>query len=235
MKPVENYNLFFMPLLAIVLVFLFYRTCTVQKETKAYLYGFFSGIFLWQVVGEVASIPVPKGLITQYSDLNIKVLGGYFYVISGWVLLTMLWRTQAIRNSVAVCFMTFLGIWTFELYMDNYTTKVPIDMMPTIANCISLVALILSAFILYFARKAATVEKKTVMGCLLYLTIATFLSATSQWKKPSAFYIKHEASYVDKEIEELKAERDQILKLKEYMILKGWLKREINNQNEGKL
>ena len=32
MKPIENYNLFFTPVLAIILAFLFYRMCTEQKE-----------------------------------------------------------------------------------------------------------------------------------------------------------------------------------------------------------
>jgi len=226
MKPIENYNLFFTPVLAIILAFLFYRMCTEQKESKSYLYAFFGAIVLWQLVGELASLPVPSGIITQFSDVNIKLLGGYFYVVTGWLILLLFWKTQSIKNSVAVCFMTFLGIWTFELYMDNYSLRVPVGMMPKIANIISLSAVVLSVVILYIAKKTASIEKKTVMGCLLYLTIAILLSSSGQWGKPSAFYIKYEAAGIGQEIEDLKAEQEHILKLKKYMIDKGWMKRE---------
>lgn len=226
MKPIENYNLFFTSVLAIILTFLLYRMCTEEKESKAYIYGFFGAIFLWQLVGELASLPVPSGIITQFSDVNIKLLGGYFYVVTSWLMLLLFWKTGSLKNAVAVCFMTFLGIWTFELYMDNYSIRVPVEMMPKIANMISICAVILSVVILYIAKKSASIEKKTVMGCLLYLTIAVLLSSSGQWGKPSAFYIKYEAAGIDQEIEDLKNEREHILKLKEHMIVKGWMKKQ---------
>ncbi len=36
-NPVENYNLFYMPLLAILFLFRFYRTCVEQKECRGYM------------------------------------------------------------------------------------------------------------------------------------------------------------------------------------------------------
>lgn len=232
-KPIENYNLFYMPLLAIVLMFLFYRACTEKKESKAYTYGFFAAIFTWQLFGEVASLPVPKGYITQFSDLNIKILGGYFYVVGGWIMLLLLWRTNVLRNSICVYLMTFLGLWTYELYMDNYSSNVSLDMMPVVANYITVVSVIATAILLYVARKTASIEKKTVMGCLLYLTISVLLMAPGQWKKPQSFYIKYEANHIEHEIASLQKEREKIIELKKYMVSKGLLENdELENQSK---
>ena len=225
-KPIENYNLVYMPLLAIVLGFLFYRACAEKKESKAYIYGFFAAIVTWQLFGEIASLPVPKGYITQFSDLNIKVLGGYFYVVGGWILLLLLWRTNALKNSMCVYLMTFLGLWSYELYMDNYSSNLPLDMMPVVANYITVAAVIVTAVLLYAARKTPSIEKKTVMGCLLYLTISVLLMAPGQWKKPQSFYIKYEADHIEHEITSLQEEREKIISLKKYMVSKGLLENE---------
>lgn len=217
MKPVENYNLFLMPFLAVLFFFLFYRTCVEQKTSKAFGYGFFSGIVLWQLIGEIASIPVPKGVITQYANLELKVLGGYFYVVVGWLILKVLWLTKSIRNSVAVALMTFLGIWTFELYMHNYSAHVPLEMMPKVANAVLVVFIILSIIILVAAKKAGTPEKRSVMGVLLYLTLSVIMMSAGQWRKPMTFYMTHEAAHIEHQIEAMQEELEYIQKLKAHM------------------
>ena len=121
-NPIVNYNLYYVPILAIVLGYLFYRCCIEENEARGYLFGFFAALFAWPLIGEVANIPVDKGLITQFSDFNIKLMGAYFYVASAWALLHVMWRTGALKKTVCVFFMTFLSIWTFELYMDGYSS-----------------------------------------------------------------------------------------------------------------
>lgn len=121
-NPVVNYNLFYVPILTIILGWLFYRCCTETKEARSCVFGFFAAIAAWPLIGEVASIPVDKGVITQFSDFNMKVLGAYFHVLACWGLLHIMWRTGALKKSVCVFFMTFLAIWSFELYMDNYSS-----------------------------------------------------------------------------------------------------------------
>jgi hypothetical protein len=213
-SPLTNYNLFYMPFLAVMVVFLVVKTCTVSRESKAYVYAFFAAIFTWQLLGEVASINVPAGYIIQFSNFNFKVIGAYFPVITGWVLLLILWRTRSIKNPVAVFFMTFLGLWSFELYMENYSLKVPLALMPAVANVLLVVFTLLTVFLLYVARKATTDERKTVMGCLLYLTITIVIMSSSQWKKPQSFYLKYEPAHIEHEIEDLKEELIYLNKLK---------------------
>ena len=214
MNPVANYNLFYMPFLALMFLFLLFKTCTIIKESKAYVYGFFAAIFAWQLLGEVATIPVPAGYIKQFSGFNFKVVGAYFPVIAGWLTLLVLWRTKAIKNSVAVFMMTFLELWTFELYMENYSLKLPLEMMPMVANIILVIFLLLTILIFYTAKKATTAEKKTVMGCLLYITITVVIMASGPWKKPQSFYLKYEPSHIEHEIEELQEELAYLNKLK---------------------
>ena len=43
--PVVNYNLYYVPALAIVLGYLFYRCCTEENESRGYLFGFFAALF----------------------------------------------------------------------------------------------------------------------------------------------------------------------------------------------
>lgn len=121
-NPVVNYNLFYMPIIAVLFGWLLYRCCTEQQEARSYLFGFFAALFAWPLIGEVPNIPVDEGVITQVSDFNIKLLGAYFHVLACWAILHILWRTGALKKSVCVFFMTFLAIWSFELYMDNYSS-----------------------------------------------------------------------------------------------------------------
>lgn len=226
MKPVANYNLFYVPLMAALFGFLFYRLCTEEKESKAYLYGYFAALLGWPLLGESPAIPVPEGIITQFSSVDLKTLGGYYYVIAGWVILKVLWRTKALKNSACVFFMTFLCIWTFELYMENYSSRVPLEMMPFIGNTVAVVAALVSALLIYLAKKARTLEKQTVMGCLLYITMALVIMGAGQWGKPQSFYIKYEGPHMELELKELQEEIKQFKNLKQEMIKRGWYKEE---------
>jgi hypothetical protein len=216
-NPVENYNLFYMPLLAILFLVLFYRTCVEKKESRGYIYGYFAALVSWPLIGEVASMPVDKGVVTQFTSMNIKLLGGYFYVLTGWALLKILWRTKALKNSVCVFMMTFLSIWSFELYMDNYSSRVPLEMMPVIASWVTIVSSIVAIVLLIIAWRSTSIEKKTFLGCILYIFIALIMMG-GQWKKPQTFYLKYEAKHIGHEIEELKEEQKYMKYLTNYML-----------------
>ena len=225
-NPVVNYNLFYTPILALIFFTLFYRTCVEQNESRGIIYGYFSALFAWPLIGEVASMPLDEGIVKQFSGINIKLLGGYFYVAAGWILLKIMWRTKAVKNSVNTFFMVFLSIWTFELYMDNYSSKIPIEMMPTIGNWVATVFGIASIVVLVIAWRTPSVVKKTVLGCILYITFSLTIMGSSQWKTPSKFYVKYEAAHIDHEIEELQEEKEYLEYLKNYMIKEGLAKEE---------
>ena len=218
MKPIENYNLIALPIFAFAFLYLFYKACTVSHDTRGYLFGYFAGIVMWQIVGEIPSIRVPSGAVLLFSDMNIKVLGGYFYVITGWILLYMLWKLKMLNSRAAYVFVIFLSIWTFELYMDNYSSRVPLAMMGMIANIITVVFLAISIVILYLAKKTASIERKTVLGGILYIALSIVLSASSQWKKPQSFYIKYGAAELETKIGEMQMELDHINQIKKQMI-----------------
>ncbi len=223
-EPIVNYNLYYVPILALMLGALFYRCCTEEDDTKGAVYGYFAALFAWPLIGEVATIPVEKGLILQFSDLNIKLLGGYFYVVAGWLMLKIMWRTGAMKKSVCVFFLVFLCIWTFELYMDNYSSKVPVPLMAPIAYTIGAVFSVVSLFLFWLARRTDSMLRKTVYGCLFYITLSLVMMGFTQWNKPSTFYIKYEAAHIGDEIESLKAEQQKLEDLKQYMTLKGYIK-----------
>ena len=286
-NPVVNYNLYYVPILAAILGALFYRCCIEENEAKGYLYGFFAAIFAWPLIGEVASIPVDKGIITRFSSLDIKTLGAYFFVSCGWVFLKILWRTGALKKSVCVFFMTFLSIWSFELYMENYSSMSstdyatvatlltiavlvmlvvclkyswnlfrvskpvkailgilivlglagstltnlrdvlgfvdPLQKMAGISSLVLMLALTASYIVLRTAKKTESMEKKTLMGCIFYILFALVLMS-GQWKEPQTFYVKYEAAGIPAEIEELKAEKEHLSSLADYMINKRMLK-----------
>ncbi len=223
-EPVENYNLFYVPILALLVVALLYRCCVEEDETKGYLYGYFAALFAWPLIGEVSTIPVQKGVITLFSDVNIKLLGGYYYLIFSWLFLFIFWTTGALKKSVCCFFLTFFCIWTFELYMDNYSSKVPIPLMWAIGNAIAAVFTILSLIILWLSRRTESLAQKTLLGCILYITISLVMMGAGQWKNPSKFYVKYEAGHIDHEIEELQAEKEHLEYLKWYMIYNGLAK-----------
>lgn len=217
MRPLVNYNLVIFPLLAAIALALFYKICTVTDENKAYLYAYACAIVLWQVLGELASIRVSEGVILQFSGVNIKLLGGYMYCVAFWVFLHILWRTHAIPNRFLFLMLIFLGIWTFELYMENYSMKLSLDMMPKVANAVLAVFLVLTAVILYAAWKSSNIGTQTVMGGLLYITLSVVIMAGGQWKKPQAFYVKYEKPVIESEIKELQGELEHLNQLREVM------------------
>lgn len=218
MKPIENYNLVAMPLFGLAFLFLLYKACTVEKNTRGYLYGYFAGILMWQFLGEIPSLRVPAGAVLQFSDMNIKVLGGYFYVLAAWGLLYMVWKLKMINSRAAYVFVIFLGIWSFEVYMDNYSSRVPLAMMGMVANIIMVVFLIASIIILVMARKSASLERKTVLGGVFYLMLNIVLMSSGQWKQPQSFYIKYGVQEIEQEIQELQKELEHITRIKQQMV-----------------
>ena len=107
--------------------------------------------------------------------------------------------------------------------MDNYSSKVPIELMPVIGNYVAAVAGLVAVILLIIARKTASLEKKTMMGCMLYITLALIIMGLQQWRQPSTFYVTYEAAHINKEIAELQEERDYLDFLKKYMLGKGML------------
>lgn len=213
MKPVVNFNLFLTPFLAISLLFLLYRACTVSRESAAYVYAFFAGIFAWQLFGEVASITVPEGVVTRWSAVDLKPLSAAFYVIGAWIGLKILWFTRAIKGPVAVFGLTFLSIWTFELYMENYSLSVPVESMPLVANILLGVFGFATVLLLILGWRARTPERKTVLGVLLYVSLSVVLLAAGQWREPQRFYVEHEGENLNRRIEELQQERQALDRL----------------------
>jgi hypothetical protein len=186
----------------------------VQQETRAYIYAFFTGNLMWQVLGEMSSLRVTQGLILQFSDVNIKTVGGYFFVLAGWTLLYMMWKTHCVKNQLLFGFMVFLGIWTIELYLDNYTKLVPLALMPKVANTLACIFALIGACALYAAKKSGSVIRQTVMGGVLYLAVSVILMAFSQWQKPQTFYLLHEAAAIEHEITAMQEELRYIDELK---------------------
>lgn len=213
--PVSNY----LPVLFIVLFallsFLFVRLCHESNEGKAFVYAFFSGIVLWQVVGELASIRVPKGVIHQISTLNIKESGCHIYIIIGWALLFLLWKTRSVPKRFAFLAMTFVGIWTFELYMENYSFLVPLEKMPAAANIFLVLSIILSAIVLVVAFRTTSELKQLVLGGVLYLLLSVMLMSAGQWKKPQAYYLKYEKGNIEYKIDHLNKELNYLKKLQD--------------------
>jgi len=220
MVPIANFNLFLMPLFAAGFLLLFYKASTEPVETKAYTCAYFAGMMLWQVLGELASLRVGAGLIQQFSDVNIKTVGGYFYILTGWAILFILWKSKALKNAVCFCFMIFLGIWSAELYLDNFTANVPLKLMPTIANILGIFGAAFSLWILFLAKKTTSINRQMALGGVLYLALSVVFMAGTLWRKPLTFYLKHEGVVIEHEIKELQAELIYMAELKDQIGMK---------------
>ena len=107
-------------------------------------------------------------------------------------------------------------------------------MMPTVANIVTVVFAVVSAVLIYIAKKAKTPEKQTVIGCLLYITIALVIMGSGQWKKPQSFYIRYHGPHMEIELKELKEEITYYKNLKQEMIKRGWYKEETGEKGEAK-
>ncbi|MDD3654862.1 MAG: hypothetical protein PHO01_11930 [Desulfotomaculaceae bacterium] len=213
--PIPNYLLLLFPVLLALFLFLFYKMSTAADEARAYIYSFFSAIVLWQVAGELASIRVPAGAILQLSSVDIKLTGSYIYVALGWLLLFILWKSKAIPGRFRFFSLIFLGIWTFELYMENYSANIPINLMPVIANIFLAISLLSSIWIIYKSRKDTSVLQQIVLGGILYLTVSIILMSAGQWKQPQSYYLKYEKSNLEYQLNQMQNELDYINDLRE--------------------
>jgi hypothetical protein len=220
MVPIANFNLFLMPLFIAGFLFLLYRSSNEPVETKAYTYAYFAGMMLWQVLGELASLRVSAGLIQQFSDVNIKTVGGYFYILMGWTILYILWKSKALKNAVCFCFMIFLGIWTAELYLDNFTAHVPLKLMLAIANILGIIGAAVSLWVIFLAKKTSSINRQMALGGVLYLTLSVVFMAGTLWRKPLTFYLKHEGVVIEHEIKCLQEELAYMAELKKQIGMK---------------
>ena len=91
---------------------------------------------------------------------------------------------------------------------------------------LGIAGIILSIILLVVARRASTNETKTVMGCLLYITLTVAMLGMGQWKKPQTFYVKYEAKHIGHEIKELQEKQVRIELLKKEMIKMGMFEEE---------
>ena len=91
-------------------------------------------------------------------------------------------------------------------------------MMGSIANVIMVVFLIASIIVLYLAKKAKTIERKTVLGGVLYLTLNLVLMSSGQWKQPQSFYMKYGPEEMQHQIREMQKELDHMNWIKQQMI-----------------
>ena len=223
-EPVRNYNLFYGAFLLIVFGAFLYLCATAEKLSKGYFYGYFAAILAWQLFGELASVPVDKGLVTQFSAVNIKLIGGYFYLIGLLVVIKILWRTGAIKPSIGVFGLTFCMVWGFELYMDNYSMLVDVENMPKYATMWGAAGVVITLLCLIIAWRATKPETKTLMGIIMYISLTLIMLGFGQWKKPQAFYVKHEAKAIENELKELEEKREHIKKLEQWMIDDGMIK-----------
>ena len=142
-------------------------------------------------------------------------MGGYLYVLAGWILLFIMWKTQVLRKRICFCFVIFLGIWSLELYLDNYSSSVPVELMPRVANIIGTVFIIVSMVLTLSGQKSGKHREADGLGGLLYLSVSIVLMAFTQWQKPQTFYLLHEKPMIEHEIKALQEELAYLNQLRE--------------------
>ncbi len=68
------------------------------------------------------------------------------------------------------------------------------------------------------AKRSASIERKTILGGVFYLTLNIVLMSSGQWKKPQDFYLKYEVPALQQELTEAQEKLDYIQRLKLQMI-----------------
>jgi hypothetical protein len=68
------------------------------------------------------------------------------------------------------------------------------------------------------AKRTASIERKTVLGGVFYLTLNIVLMSSGQWKKPQDFYLKYEVPALQQELIDTQRELDHIRQLQLQMI-----------------
>jgi len=179
LRRIPNYNLYLLIFFLLVFFTALYNALTAGSQVKRLIYGAFCGLILWSVIGELCpSLRVhPASLLNPICAVDIKQPSAAVYVVILFITLAISYLTGGIKDGLAMMLMVFGSTWSFELYMQNYSTHLPLELLPKIAYTLGSVSTVIFLLALIMTVKSAFPAGKTFWGYWIYFGFLTTLTS----------------------------------------------------------
>ena len=179
LRKVPNYNLFLLILFSLAFLILVYKAVTSGSQAKRLIYGSFGGLVLWSLIGEICpSLRVhPASLLNPICAVDIKHPSAAIYLALLLMSLSIAYITGAIKDGLAMMLAVFGSTWSFELYMQNYSARVPHEALPAIAYTLGGISLVVLLLAFFMTIKSTSPAGKTFWGYWIYYGLVTTLTS----------------------------------------------------------
>jgi len=179
LRRIPNYNLYLLFFLLTIFFIVIYKAVTSDSPVKRLICGAFCGLILWSVIGELSpSLRVhPASFLNPICSVDIKHPSAAIYVIILFITLAIAYLTGGIKDGLAMLLLVFGSTWSFELYMQNYSTHFPLEVLPKIANILGGVSAVILLLALVMTAKSTTPAGKTFWGYWVYFAFVTTLTS----------------------------------------------------------
>lgn len=176
---VPNYNLFLLLIFLLCFFILTYKAVAAESQVRRLIYGSFGGLLLWSLIGELCpSLKAhPASLLSPISTVDIKHPSTLVYLVLLFVTLTISYVKGGLKDGLAMLIMVFGTTWGFELYMENYSTRLPVEIMPDIAYILGGIWGTILLLSIYMALRSTTLSGKTFWGYWIYFAVVTTLTS----------------------------------------------------------
>jgi hypothetical protein len=176
---VPNYNLFLLLIFLLCCFILTYKAVAAESQVRRLIYGSFGGLLLWSLIGELCpSLKAhPASLLSPISTVDIKHPSTLVYLVLLFVTLTISYVKGGLKDGLAMLIMVFGTTWGFELYMENYSTRLPVEIMPDIAYILGGIWGTILLLSIYMALRSTTLTGKIFWGYWIYFAVVTTLTS----------------------------------------------------------
>lgn len=179
LPKIRNYNLPLLLFFSLIFFILTYKANTAGSQVKRLIYGAFGGLLLWSIIGELC--PSLRGhtlnLLNPISIVNIKQPSSAVYLVILLITLAISYLAGGIKDGLAMLLMVFGSTWGFELYLQNYSTRLPQEVLPEIAYTLGGIFSIVLIFAIFMSAKSASQTGKTFWGYWIYFGLVTTLTS----------------------------------------------------------
>jgi hypothetical protein len=178
LRRIPNYNLFLLLLFSLTFFIVIYRAVSSPSPAKRIIYGAFGGLILWSLIGELCPSlwAHQASLLDPISTVNIKQPSAAIYLVILLITLIISYLTEGIKDGLAMMLMVFGSTWGFELYVQNYSTRLPKEVLPNIAYTLGGIFSIVLLLAILMAAKSASPAGKTFWGYWIYFGLVYTLT-----------------------------------------------------------
>lgn len=179
LRRIPNYNLFLLLLFLIFFFIIIYKAITAASPVKRLISGAFCGLILWSIIGELCpSLRVHQAsILNPICTVDIKQPSAAIYVVIFFISLAISYLTGGIKDGLAMMLMVFGSTWSFELYMQNYSIHLPLEVLPKIAYTLGGISSIIFILAIVMTIRITSSAGKIFWGYWIYFGLVTTLTS----------------------------------------------------------